>query len=117
MKKSLSAFDLVAFGIGATIGSGIFALTRNRGCRTGSHRKRLSHPPPVINFILGSPLGREGAGPAVVISFTIAKRHRLRFCGHVLCRIGGDDSRIGLCLYVLPKPLWASSSPGSSAGI
>ncbi len=71
LKKALSAFDLVAFGIGAIIGSGIFALagTAAAGQLPGT-RSFLSTP--IINFILGSPLGREGAGPAIVISFLVA---------------------------------------------
>jgi APA family basic amino acid/polyamine antiporter len=71
MKKSLSAYDLVAFGIGATIGSGIFALTGTAAAGQAISGTDLLSTP-VINFILGSPLGREGAGPAVVISFAIA---------------------------------------------
>jgi APA family basic amino acid/polyamine antiporter len=71
MKKTLGVSDLIAFGVGATIGSGIFALTGTAaaGQSQGSH-EFLSTP--LINFILGSPLGREGAGPAVVVSFVIA---------------------------------------------
>ena len=72
MKRSLRAIDLIAFGVGATIGSGIFALTGTAaaGQAAVEHRDWLSTP--VINFILGSPLGREAAGPALVISFLIA---------------------------------------------
>lgn len=71
LNKVLSAFDLVAFGIGCIIGSGIFALTGTAAAgQTGVVRNWLSTP--VINFILGSPIGREGAGPAIVISFLIA---------------------------------------------
>ncbi len=71
MKKRLSALDLIAFGVGATIGSGIFALTGTAaaGQALGA-RDWLSTP--VINFILSSPLGRDGAGPAVAISFIVA---------------------------------------------
>lgn len=71
MKKSLSAFDLLAFGVGATIGSGIFALTGTAAAgQTVASKDWISTP--LINFMLGSPLGREGAGPAIVISFLIA---------------------------------------------
>src|SRR5262249_14345367 len=71
MKKSLTAFDLVAFGVGATIGSGIFALTGTAaaGQAIAGH-DWLSTP--IINFMLGSPLGRDGAGPAICISFIVA---------------------------------------------
>ncbi|MBA3859697.1 MAG: amino acid permease, partial [Cyanobacteria bacterium PR.3.49] len=71
MKKTLTALDLIAFGVGATIGSGIFALTGTAAAGQATiHQDVMSTP--IINFILGSPLGREGAGPAIVISFLIA---------------------------------------------
>lgn len=71
MKKSLSAFDLIAMGVGATIGSGIFALTGTAAAgQTIISRSPLDTP--IINFMLSSPLGRDGAGPAIVISFLIA---------------------------------------------
>lgn len=71
MHKHLSAFDLLAFGVGATIGSGIFALT---GTAAAGQAVAAGHwlSTPLTNFILGSSLGREGAGPAIVISFLIA---------------------------------------------
>lgn len=71
MKKTLSAFDLLAFGVGATIGSGIFALTGTAAAGQVSSAKDFISTP-LINFILGSPMGRDGAGPAIVISFLIA---------------------------------------------
>jgi APA family basic amino acid/polyamine antiporter len=71
MKKNLSAFDLITFGIGATIGSGIFALTGTAAAgQAMAGRDWISTP--IINFLLGTPLGREGAGPALVLSFLIA---------------------------------------------
>jgi len=71
MKKSLTALDLIAFGVGATIGSGIFALTGTAAAgQTSIAHDFISTP--VINFLLGSTLGREGAGPAIVVSFLIA---------------------------------------------
>lgn len=71
LKKTLSAFDLVAFGVGATIGSGIFALTGTAAAgQPAQAADWLSTP--IINFFLGGPLGREGAGPAVALSFIIA---------------------------------------------
>jgi APA family basic amino acid/polyamine antiporter len=71
MKKHLSAFDLIAFGVGATIGSGIFALT---GTAAAGQVQAVGDwiSTPLINFALSAPLGREGAGPAIVISFLIA---------------------------------------------
>lgn len=71
LKKALSAFDLVAFGIGAIIGSGIFALAGTAAAgQLAVTRDWMSTP--IVNFILGSPIGREGAGPAIVISFLVA---------------------------------------------
>ncbi|MBY0357060.1 MAG: amino acid permease [Candidatus Obscuribacterales bacterium] len=71
MKKTLSAFDLIAFGVGATIGSGIFALTGTAAAGQAIVARDLLNTP-IINFFLSSPLGREGAGPAIIISFLIA---------------------------------------------
>lgn len=71
MKKTLSVFDLIAFGVGATIGSGIFALTGTAAAGQVSTAKDWITTP-IINFVLGTPIGRDGAGPAIVISFMIA---------------------------------------------
>ncbi len=78
MKRSLSALDLTALGIGAIIGSGIFALTGTAaaGERVETVASRVATP--VINFIQSwlthsaVHLGRPGAGPAVVFSFIVA---------------------------------------------
>jgi APA family basic amino acid/polyamine antiporter len=72
MKKTLTAWDLVAFGIGATIGSGIFALTGTAAAGHGSAAPADWMSTPILNLIMGGPLGRDGAGPALVISFIIA---------------------------------------------
>lgn len=79
MKKTLSWFDLIAFGIGATIGSGIFALTGTAAAgsvapQVAGHVDKLQQflDTPIVNFLLNAPLGREGAGPAIVIGFLIA---------------------------------------------
>jgi basic amino acid/polyamine antiporter, APA family len=76
MKRSLSAFDLTCLGIGAIIGSGIFALTGTAAAGERAAADFLHTP--VINFlqawVMHTPLdmGRAGAGPAVVFSFVIA---------------------------------------------
>src|ERR1700732_4065231 len=78
MKRSLSALDLTALGIGAIIGTGIFALTGTAaaGERVEAITSRLGTP--VLNFIQSWMthsellLGRPGAGPAVVFSFVVA---------------------------------------------
>src|SRR5947209_8326040 len=75
LKRSLSAFDLTCIGIGAIIGSGIFALTGTAAAgQTFSSRLET----PVLNYIQawmsGAEvlLGRAGAGPAIAISFVVA---------------------------------------------
>src|ERR1700737_4832381 len=76
MKRARSAFDLTWIGIGAIIGSGIFALTGTAAAGERAAADRLHTP--IINFIQSwlahAPLdmGRAGAGPAVVISFVVA---------------------------------------------
>jgi APA family basic amino acid/polyamine antiporter len=72
MKKSLTWVDLIAFGVGATIGSGIFALTGTAAAGAATSAAGPFWDTPIINFILHSSLGREGAGPALVVSFIIA---------------------------------------------
>jgi APA family basic amino acid/polyamine antiporter len=78
MKRSLSAFDLTCLGIGAIIGTGIFALTGTAaaGERVEAISSKLGTP--VLNFIQSWMtnsellLGRPGAGPAVILSFVVA---------------------------------------------
>src|SRR5262252_1478785 len=75
MKRTLSALDLTALGIGAIVGAGIFSLvgTASAG-ETYSDRIKT----PLMNFIIGwlsgaeVRLGRPGAGPALVISLVVA---------------------------------------------
>ncbi|HEY9233297.1 MAG TPA: amino acid permease, partial [Blastocatellia bacterium] len=75
LKRSLTALDLTALGIGAIIGAGIFALT---GTAAAGQSFSSQYETPVINFftswVTGGPLqlGRAGAGPAIVVSFIIA---------------------------------------------
>src|SRR5438552_16695627 len=78
MKRSLTAFDLTCLGIGAIIGSGIFALTGTAAAGEAAQTDASSMTTPVLNFIqhwiTHAPivLGRPGAGPAVVFSFVVA---------------------------------------------
>lgn len=83
MSKTLSWFDLIAFGVGATIGSGIFTLTgvaaagqqspalANAAANAAVSLQQIMDTP-IINFLLHAPLGRDGAGPAIVIAFLVA---------------------------------------------
>jgi len=75
MKRTLGPFDLTCIGIGAIIGSGIFAMTGTAAAgQTFSSRLET----PILNFIQawmsGSEvmLGRAGAGPAIAVSFIVA---------------------------------------------
>jgi APA family basic amino acid/polyamine antiporter len=75
MKRTLGPFDLTCIGIGAIIGSGIFALTGTAAAgQTFSSRLET----PILNFIQAWMsggqvlLGRAGAGPAIAISFVVA---------------------------------------------
>ena len=78
MKRSLTALDLTCLGIGAIIGTGIFALTGTAAAGESAHVGNRSSKTPVLNFIIAfvnhTPLvlGRPAAGPAVVISFVVA---------------------------------------------
>ncbi|HLG13479.1 MAG TPA: amino acid permease [Blastocatellia bacterium] len=75
LKRSLSALDLTALGIGAIIGAGIFALTGTAAAGATFNSKIDT---PLINFIgawLSNSevhLGRDGAGPAIILSFVVA---------------------------------------------
>src|SRR3984893_11700138 len=75
MKRSLTALDLTALGIGAIIGAGIFALT---GTAAAGQIFSSKLETPLSNFIIAwwshsdLILGRSGAGPAITISFIVA---------------------------------------------
>ena len=78
LKRSLTALDLTCLGIGAIIGSGIFALTGTAAAGERVTTAASQMTTPVLNFIQSwithAPivLGRPGAGPAVVFSFVVA---------------------------------------------
>lgn len=78
MKRSLSALDLTALGIGAIIGTGIFALTGTAAAGEQVSAATSQLTTPVLNFIQSwfsgaeVVLGRPAAGPAVVLSFIVA---------------------------------------------
>ncbi len=77
MKRSLSALDLTCLGIGAIIGSGIFALagTAAAGDAPAAADRWTT---PLLKIIQSwathSPLdmGRPGTGPAIIFSFMVA---------------------------------------------
>ena len=78
MKRSLSALDLTALGIGAIIGTGIFALTGTAAAGEQASAATSHLTTPVLNFIQSwitnadVVFGRPAAGPAVVLSFIVA---------------------------------------------
>ena len=75
MKRTLGAFDLTCIGIGAIIGTGIFALI---GTAIAGQTFPTRLETPILNFIQAwlsgadVMLGRAGAGPAVAISLFVA---------------------------------------------
>src|SRR5881409_1098560 len=75
MKRTLNAFDLTCIGIGAIIGTGIFALI---GTAIAGQTFPTRLETPILNFIqawlsgANVTLGRAGAGPAVAISLFVA---------------------------------------------
>jgi APA family basic amino acid/polyamine antiporter len=76
MKRVLSAFDLTCIGIGAIIGTGIFALAGTAAA--GEQLQASIWKTPVLNFVQAwmtntdLVFGRPGAGPAVMLSFVVA---------------------------------------------
>src|SRR5438067_8402059 len=76
MKRVLGPFALTCIGIGAIIGTGIFALAGTAAA--GEQFQASILKTPVLNFIQSAvthaPMvfGRPGAGPAIAISFVVA---------------------------------------------
>lgn len=75
LKRSLGPWSLIAFGIGAVIGGGIFTVTG-----TAAAGQRMSVPSilnaPLLDLILhggsaASTIGRPGAGPGLTLSFIL----------------------------------------------
>ena len=76
LKRSLTALDLTALGIGAIIGTGIFGLTGTAAA--GEQLAPSIWKTPLLNFLQAwmshsdIAFGRPGAGPAIVFSFIVA---------------------------------------------
>jgi basic amino acid/polyamine antiporter, APA family len=76
LKRSLTALDLTALGIGAIIGTGIFGLTGTAAA--GEQLAPSLWKTPLLNFFQAwlshseIAFGRPGAGPAIVFSFIVA---------------------------------------------
>src|SRR5205823_286159 len=75
MKRTLNAFDLTCIGIGAIIGTGIFALI---GTAIAGQTFPTRLETPILNYFQAwfsggdVVLGRAGAGPAVAVSLFVA---------------------------------------------
>jgi basic amino acid/polyamine antiporter, APA family len=75
LKRSLGPLSLIAFGIGAVIGSGIFTVTGTAAAGQTFQVKSIFNAP-VLDLLLHggaaqSTIGRPGAGPGVVLSFVL----------------------------------------------
>ncbi|MBM3760205.1 MAG: amino acid permease [Acidobacteria bacterium] len=73
LTKTLGLWSLVAMGIGAVIGSGIFTLTGTAAAGVTMKYQSVLHAP-VLDLLRFGPdaistIGRPGAGPGVVFSF------------------------------------------------
>jgi len=105
LKRSLTALDLTALGIGAIIGTGIFGLTGTAAA--GEQVAASVWKTPLLNFLQAwmshseIAFGRPGAGPAIVFSFIVAA-----ICRSLLCGIGGDDSGLRIGLYLFLRHAW-----------
>ena len=75
LKKSLGVWSLIALGIGAVIGSGIFTLTGTAAAGVHFADKSILKAP-VLDLLLNGGnaatlSGRAGAGPAISVSFVL----------------------------------------------
>ena len=75
LKRSLGPLSLIAFGIGAVIGSGIFTVTGTAAAGQTFEVKSIFNAPVLDLMLHGgaaqSTIGRPGAGPGVVLSFVL----------------------------------------------
>ena len=76
LSKTLGVWSLVALGVGAVIGSGIFTLVGTAAAGETLSYRSILHAP-LLDILLqgpnvGSTIGRPGAGPGVALSFLLA---------------------------------------------
>ncbi len=76
LRKTLGPGSLIALGVGAVIGSGIFTLVGTAAAGETLSYRSVLHAPVLDLFLYGSSalstIGRPGAGPAVSLSFLLA---------------------------------------------
>lgn len=75
LAKTLGPWSLIALGLGAVIGSGIFVLSGTAAAGETMSFNSVLHAP-VLDLLLNGPdaistIGRPGAGPAISLSFLI----------------------------------------------
>lgn len=75
LAKTLGPWSLIALGLGAVIGSGIFVLSGTAAAGETMSYNSVLHAP-VLDLLLNGPnaistIGRPGAGPAISLSFLI----------------------------------------------
>src|SRR5579875_2086491 len=75
LKRSLGPWSLIAFGIGAVIGSGIFTVTGTAAAGQSGGSSSIFKAP-LLDLLLhgtaaASMTGRPGAGPGLAISFIL----------------------------------------------
>ena len=75
LKRTLGPWSLIAFGIGAVIGGGIFTVTGTAAAGQQMATSSILNAP-LLDLILhgssaASVLGRPGAGPGLTLSFIL----------------------------------------------
>src|SRR5579864_2744292 len=75
LKRTLGPWSLIAFGIGAVIGAGIFTVTGTAAAGQHSMNPSLLNAPLLDIILHGSAAstlgGRPGAGPGLALSFML----------------------------------------------
>jgi APA family basic amino acid/polyamine antiporter len=75
LKRSLGPWSLIAFGVGAVIGSGIFTLTGTAAAGLKFDYHSVFNAPVLDLLMHGSKtvstIGRQGAGPGITLSFLL----------------------------------------------
>ena len=118
LKRTLGVWSLMALGIGAVIGSGIFTLTGTAAAGKVERFQSILNAT-VLDVILfgshaGSQMGRPGAGPAITLSFVLVAI-ACAFAGLCYAELASMIPIAGSA-YTYSYAILARSSPGLSAG-